>query len=367
MKKRLINGVLIALLIITGGVGIEWLLLTGSSPQSVIAAFQPPSRPVPVVYSRPLFQTGVVFPRWGNNAYTSSDPNYLIGLNEIQNQTAARWIELTINLYQATPTSTKLGLQSYTPTPGALEEGIRTAHAHGYHVFVAPLLTVGTNLWSGQVGFNDPKQAAAWFQNYWKTLQPYLTAAANAGAEEFAIGTEFNGLERKWTVYWNQLIAEAHSLYSGILTYDMNFSVITRPHMPSWLTNPLLTYIGVSAYFSLSSNPQRVDPSLLPILWYDEAQTALDTFAARLGKPVLISEIGYRNASDAVYQPYLHSTTAPADPLEQAAAYNAALQDSIHDPYIAGIYFWAWSVPPFSPNWLPAASTLHHWYTSPEA
>src|SRR5215472_9601480 len=100
MKHRLVNGVLIALLIITGGVGIEWLLLTGSTPQSVIAALQQPSRPVPVVYSRPLFQTRVVFPRWGNNAYTSSDPNHSIGLSDIQKQTAARWIELTVNLYQ---------------------------------------------------------------------------------------------------------------------------------------------------------------------------------------------------------------------------------------------------------------------------
>jgi hypothetical protein len=365
MKHRLLNGALIALLIITGGVGIEWLLLTGSTLQAVISAFQPPARPLPVVYSRPLFQTGVVFPRWGTDAYTSSDPNYLIGLNEIQNQTAARWIELTINLYQATPTSTKLSSQSYTTTPGALEEGIRTAHLHGFRVFVAPLLTVGKNMWSGQVGFGDSGHAAAWFQSYWETLQPYLMAATRAGAEQFAIGTEFNGLERKWSVYWNQLIGEVHSIYPGILTYDMNFSVITRPHMPSWLTNPLLTYIGVSAYFSLTSRPQRVDPSLLPILWYDDAQIALDTFAVRLGKPVLISEIGYRNSSDALYEPYLHSTTAPPDPQEQAAAYNAALQDSIHDPNIAGIFFWAWSVPPFSPNWLPAANAFYYCYISP--
>jgi hypothetical protein len=367
MKYRLINGVLIALLIITGGVGIEWLLLTGSTPQSVIAAFQPPSRPVPIVYARPLFQTGVVFPRWGTSAYTSSDPNYAIGLNEIQNQTAARWIELTINLYQATTTSTKMGFQSYTLTPDALEEGIKTARAHGYHVFVAPLVTVGKDVWAGKIAFNTPNQAAAWFQNYWETLQPYLTAAAQAGAEQFALGTEFDGLERKWSVYWDKLIAEAHSVYPGILTYDMNFGVIKRTPIPSWLTNPLLTYVGVSSYFSLSSNPQRVDPSIVPILWYDDVQIPLDTFAAGLGKPVLISEIGYKNTSDALFQPFRRLTTAPPDPELQAAAYNAALQNSIHDPNIAGIYFWAWSMPPFSPNWLPAASVLHHWYTSPEA
>jgi hypothetical protein len=317
------------------------------------------------VYSRPLFQTGVVFPRWGADSY--SNPDYAIGLNEIQNQTAARWIELTFNLYQATPTSTNLVSQSYTTTPAALEEEIRAAHSHGYHVFVAPLITVGKNQWSGQIGFNDGNEAAAWFQSYWETLQPYLTAADQTGAEEFALGTEFSGLEKKWSTNWTQLIAEAHSVYPGILTYDMNFNAIGRSTMPRWLTSPLLSYIGVSSYFSLSSSPQRINPGLLPILWYDDAQVALDTFAARLGKPVLISEIGYRNSSDAVYRPFQRLFGERPDPEEQAAAYDAALQDSIHDPNIAGIYFWAWSLPPFSPNWLPAASVLHHWYTSPEA
>jgi len=367
MKQRLLYGALIALLIISGGVGIEWFLLTGSTPQAVIAAFRPQSPPAPVVYSRPLFETGVVFPRWGTNAYTSSDPNYQIGLNEIQKQTAARWIELTIDFYQPTRTATRVSAQSTTPTPLALEEGIRAAHEHGYHVFVAPLLTVGKNTWSGRISFSDPHKATAWFQSYWQLLRPYLIAAADAGAEQFAIGTEYFGLESKWTVLWNQLIDQAHSVFTGTLTYDINFSTLEERQMPSWLSNPLLTYIGVSAYFSLTNRPERVDPSLLPLLWYDHVEILLDNASLRLGKPMLISEVGYRNSSDAVYEPFLHSTAAPPDPEEQAGAYQAALQNTIPDPHIAGIFFWAWSLPPFSPNWLPAATVLHHWYTSPEA
>jgi hypothetical protein len=68
-----------------------------------------------------------------------------------------------------------------------------------------------------------------------------------------------------------------------------------------------------------------------------------------------------------LYDPYLHSTSAAPDPEEQAAAYNAAVQDSVADPWITGIYFWAWSLPPFEPNWLPAAQVLHNWYNSPAA
>jgi hypothetical protein len=367
MRRRLLYGVLIALLVITGGVTVEWLLLTGSSPQAVIAALQPPSQQIPVVYSRPLFETGVVFPRWGADAYTTSDPNYAIGLNEIQNQTAARWIELTIDLYQATTTSTVVEAQSGTPTPEALEAGIQMAHANGFHVFVAPLLTVGKDTWSGRISFTNSKQGRAWFTSYWNLLRPYLVASAYAGAEQFAIGTEYYELELGWKSEWNNLISEAHAVFPGILTYDLNFSTLQEPQLPTWLENPLLTYIGISCYFSLTNRPERVDPSLMPDLWYQNVETVLDTASMRLGKQILISEVGYRNSSDALYDPYVHATSAPPDPREQAGAYQAALQNTVPDPHIAGIFFWAWSLPPFSPNWLPAAGVLHHWYSSPAA
>ena len=41
---------------------------------------------------------------------------------------------------------------------------------------------------------------------------------------------------------------------------------------------------------------------------------------------------------------------------------DAALQNSMHDPYIMGIYFWAWSYPVYQPNNLPAAHVLLKWY-----
>src|SRR5579864_3046032 len=38
---------------------------------------------------RPQFQTGIVFPQWGTNAYSTTDPNWQIGLKDIQEQTGA--------------------------------------------------------------------------------------------------------------------------------------------------------------------------------------------------------------------------------------------------------------------------------------
>ena len=159
-----------------------------------------------MVYSRPLFETGVVFPRWGADAYTSSAiPIIAIGLNEIQNQTAARWVELTVDFYQPTPTSTTVGTQSTTPTPEALEAGIRTAHAHGFRVFVAPLLTVGKSIvvrpdqvhrYSGQ--------ADAWFTSYWRPTAALSGRGCLRRSGAVCHRHRDYGLEGKWTSQWNQ-------------------------------------------------------------------------------------------------------------------------------------------------------------------
>jgi hypothetical protein len=96
----------------------------------------------------------------------------------------------------------------------------------------------------------------------------------------------------------------------------------------------------------------------------------LDNFAAQIRKPIIVSEIGYRNSAYALYKPWLRDLTAqswPPDPTEQAAAYNAALTNVLSDKHITGIFFWAWSIDLFQPNYKPAAQVLHRWYTSPMA
>jgi len=133
------------------------------------------------------------------------------------------------------------------------------------------------------------------------------------------------------------------------------------------VTGPYLSALGISEYIPLTNLQQRLDPRLLPALWKEDIRQLLDRVAVQLGKPLLLSEIGYRDTQDALYNPWQRDVTEiaqPADPEEQAAAYNAALSNVIVDPHIAGVFFWAWSVPLFAPNWRPAAKVLNRWYTS---
>src|SRR5262249_54951525 len=134
----------------------------------------------------------------------------------------------------------------------------------------------------------------------------------------------------------------------------------------TWESNPLLTYVGVSEYRPLYTRPSPLSDDVLSVIWGFKIGDSLRQLSVAVGKPVVLSAIAYRNSPDALYQPWVWQTDAPADPQLQADAYEAALWNVTQDPqHIAGIYFWGWSVPQFQPNWQPAAQILHTWYTQP--
>ncbi len=308
------------------------------------------------------FQSGVIFPQWGTKAYSTKDRNWQVGLHEIRQQTAAQWIGLPINLYQPSLISTQVQANNATPTPQAIIEGIRAARSMHYHVFVFPQLTVGgPKSWSGNIQFPTLQLTLAWFDSYWLAFKPYVVAAAQAGAEQLAIGSEYELLQPAAPALWNRLIERVHQVFPGKLTYDINWSSLYYP-LPSWLHNAYLSAIGVSVYIPLTDRPQRLKPATLPVLWQATIGKLLDSFAVQVGKPVLVSEIGYRNSWDALYNPWEVTTNKNTDPMEQAAAYNAALTNIVADHRIIGVFAWAWEFPPFDLRCLPAAQVLHHWY-----
>ena len=104
-------------------------------------------------------------------------------------------------------------------------------------------------------------------------------------------------------------------------------------------------------------------------LWKNKVKGLLDTLSIQINKPIFISEIGYRNSADALYNPwYPDSTVSPPDPAEQAAACDAALTNIIPDPHIVGVFFWGWdSVGGFKLSGQPATAVLQKWFSSPQS
>lgn len=313
------------------------------------------------------FETGVAFPQWNSMAYSESDTIWLRGLRDIRTQTSACWIELPVLFFQPSLTSTTVTTtQQSTPTLTSFSYGVHAARALGYHVFVTPLLTVGgPQPWSGAISFTTFQQEQQWFEDYWQALKPYAEVAAQAGVEQLALGTEYEWLQKfAPDTLWNELIAHLRSVFPGTLTYDMNWTTLQSPPR-AWMRNANLKMIGISAYLPIINTPERIDPKQIRVLWKNTVKLALDTFATKVGKPIFISEIGYRNSTDALYHSWESTSTAPPDPQEQAAACDAALANVIPDSRIAGIFFWGWDdVGAFRLSGQTAVAALHTWYAS---
>lgn len=312
-------------------------------------------------HSRPDFATGVVFPQWGQQAYSSNDPNWSRGLGEIE-QLHARWVAMVLPLHMSGQVTTIVEAQNDTPTPQALEAGIQQAHARGFKVFVYPLITLrGPQAWAGTVRFVQESQVSAWFASYWNVLRPYVEAMQAAHAEMFSIGNEYDGLESADPALWLQLIRQVRANFSGKVIYNRNWASFDKP-LPSWIS--ALDTLGVSTYWSVTPTPERLSQAQAVTLWKQNVQSHLDAIAREIGKPVIITEIGYLDVPTAGYLPYQSNHPGPEDDQEQAILYNAAMQNVSTDQHISGIFWWAWSLPPWLPNNYAASQALTRWFSA---
>ncbi len=307
----------------------------------------------------------MIYPGFQPTSYGTTDTTWKQSIQDIRSQTGATWLEIPVLFSQATAYSTSVVAGTNAPGLDAFANGIRAAHALGFHVFFIPLSGVSTpGGWAGIIQFGTEQQEQAWFESYWNTLKPYAEIAQENGVEQMAIGTELQWLEGNAPAsLWNELIAGVHSVFKGTLTYDLNWpSLYQAP--TSWMKNPDLAMIGISEYISLIDDPAWVDPNTMTTLWHNRVRNLIDAFCARLGKLILISEIGYPNTSDALFNPWYALSTAPHDPAEQAAAYVAALANVFADQHIAGVFFWGWdNVGTLAIKGQPAAQVVDTWYT----
>lgn len=327
------------------------------------------SQAKPCISKQRDFQMGVAFPDWGTTAYGESDTKWLAELPGMQTGTAACWVEMPVLLHQSSLTSTSVVQGDPTTLLPSFNYGIRFAKSLGLHVFVViQLQSSGDQPWSAYIHFSTYAQELQWFESYWQTLKPYAVAAEQNGVEQLALGTEYRWLEQNAPAsLWNGLIDELSQVFHGTITYDMDWSALHNP-VPSWMRNPHLKMIGISAYSPLVNTAVRVDPKQIRALWAQTVQRDLDNFSIALGKAIVLSEIGYPNCQVALYEPWNSSCTAPQDQQEQAAATDAALADILPDEHILGTFFWGWdNTKDFNLISVQAATVIQKYYKSLQA
>jgi hypothetical protein len=130
-----------------------------------------------------------------------------------------------------------------------------------------------------------------------------------------------------------------------------------------------LDYAGVDAYFPVSTS---ADASLADIVaaWRPHV-AALRAWSARIRRPVILTEIGYRSVRGAGREPWEWQRPGEPSPGEQERLYRAALSALWGEPWLSGMYWWQWRTSPpadastdtsYTPQGKPARRVLEEFY-----
>ena len=219
-----------------------------------------------------------------------------------------------------------------TPSPGHIAIFLAEAAKAHIRVTLRPvldenaLLAQGPQAWRGSI---QPHDRAAWFRSYRKLLLPYVTAAQAGHAATFVLGTELLSLEG--AEQWPGLVASLRSVYSGQLTYDLNYD-----EFAAGTANPPVPTHNVDAYPQLGLSDNASVASLTQG-W--EAWLGAHPLSQR--RELVLSEIGLDAVAGAYQNPWawFRRTTAPIDTRVQAAWYQAVC-DAVSAEQIGGGIYW---------------------------
>jgi hypothetical protein len=300
-------------------------------------------------------QQGINFAGWSRDAY--SGPAAASSLRALA-ATGATWVSVVVEQYQESIASTNIFATNQTVSDAGIASIVEQAHALHLNVVLKPQIDVLSGAFRGTIGETfTPAQWSTWFDSYRAFISHYATLAQRLGVQQFVVGTELTEASLH-APEWKSMISTIRSKFSGSLTYAANYG--SEVESITWWDD--LNYIGVDAYYPLDSSE--------PDYGWSTYLNQLAALAKQWGKPILLTEIGYRSVVGAASEPWNYSLTGSVDTTVQSSAYAAAFRAFASKRWFAGMYWWAWSpqLPNgptddgYSPQNKPAEKQLLAWY-----
>jgi hypothetical protein len=242
------------------------------------------------------------------------------------------------------------------------------AHRRGMKIFLKP------HLWlRGQstvdLEISDPAAWHDWFSSYRRYILHQARLGEAIGAELFSIGNELPllTLDAAHQTDWRTLISEVQRVFSGNITYCANWG----EDFEKIRFADALDVVGLNAYYPLTGQPEAS-----PEEWREGARAVADkvgAVAARIQRPIIITEIGYPSTAQAALRPWTEdgSRLSVKAQAEAASAFFEAFWDR---PWLRGIYWWKWyshgrgggeNDASYMPRGKPAAAAIAEWYSRP--
>jgi hypothetical protein len=238
-------------------------------------------------------------------------------------------------LWQAAPSSPDIH-RGNDMSDDALRQAIRQARGQGFAVIVKPQVWVPES-WAGAIEPASEPDWDIWFSRYRGELERIGRIASEEGADALAIGTELAKTTRR--PEWIALIAAIRAVFGRTLFYVAH-NADEAEAIPFW---PLLDAIGVSLYPSLGADSDRTGRLAVMRAVADR----LDALAIRVGKPIVVGEIGLRSAKGAAAKPWESAE-------ERIATVDMKLQANVlaewltvlDRPAVHGVLIWRWFTDP---------------------
>ena len=262
-------------------------------------------------------------------------------------------IELTARIWTQTGTTNSvIADPAKTESDASLFAGFQAAHAAGLSVVfkaaISPLNGTPTSSMA-------PTDVGAFFASYKAEIVHLATIAQAGGVETFAIGNEMSSLSgSQYRGYWTDLISAVRQVYHGELTYAAATDEASK--VSFW---DQVDTIGVNTYPPLtSSNTPTVqdlvhawsevpiNPYYAAAFEYKSPVDFLHSLSEQYGKPVLMTEVGYRSIDGTAINPASWTTSGTSDTAAQADAYNAFFQvwAAQGGSWLKGVEFWQWDL-----------------------
>jgi Ca2+-binding RTX toxin-like protein len=262
-------------------------------------------------------------------------------------------IELTARIWTQTGTTNSvIADPAKTESDASLLAGFQAAQAAGLSVVfkaaISPLNGTPTSSMA-------PTDVGAFFASYKAEIVHLATIAQAGGVATFAIGNEMSSLSgQQYRDYWTDLISAVRQVYHGELTYAAATDEASK--VSFW---DQVDTIGVNTYPPLtSSNTPTVqdlvhawsevpiNPYYAAAFEYKSPVDFLHSLSEQYGKPVLMTEVGYRSIDGTAIAPGSWTASGTSNTSAQADAYNAFFQvwTAHGGSWLKGVELWQWDL-----------------------
>ena len=248
-----------------------------------------------------------------------------------------RWVNIVINARQKTINSQRMAFgKAATLSPPQIRKILLYAHRLGMHTMLMPIVLLDHATGDQWRGLIKPSNWPAWFASYRRYIVTVAGWAQRCHVAIFSVGSELLSTE-KFTGQWDRLIAAVRRVYHGKLTYSANWDHYA--YVGFWNK---LDYIGMNAYYRLARHNQPPVQNVLA-RWMP-IKAKIRRFSQAIGRPVLITEIGWDNLQNTLRKPWDYVGAGAIDPQVQLTAYEAFVRAwrNLPPKQFVGAFIWEW-------------------------